>query len=892
MLVQSQLPKNLWAETLLTTCYIVHLSPSAALEFKTPFEIWHEKPTNYDNLKVFGCPTYAHVSQRKLAPRALKGQFIGYPEGVKGFKPWCINLNPPRCIITSHQIVEDEPKSYKEAIQNSYKNEWKKAIDEEISSLQKNNTWELVKRPGNRRIVGCKWIFRVKDGLTTTEPRRFKARLDMELNQLDVKPAFRHGRLHEEILMTQPEGYIDSKKADYVSLQHVVALSKYTVAIEAIKEALWLKALIVELGIKQETVEVYCDSSSAIYLSKNPGHHEKTKHIDIKLHFIRNVISKGVIRMMKVHTDNNPANMLTKAFGFTSSVKAKRSQMRATEKEQRRLHIPTIDRSYGEPPPYVVVVQEPPRCTKTDICNLTKFISVKKFPSLHWRTGRPYVVIDRFEDVTPPERVHMNNKCDRNITIYGYLRGCNLKKGTKSCNLHGMLVSMTALKDKEANILSSSPLPGKAQDVGEMLILKSVSNSDEDNFAEHVEFNEGQHRRRAIFGYGVDSGDQKDSYEEGEDGDSDEGEDDDNDTVDNQLSSGTEEREDNVLIVALYEDDMENKLMLTKSSLRRCTNLIQLVYRKSASTSETLSKEVHDSSKGEESDDDEFFKPKVKGNKKNQVSKGKSEDDDSDDAVYGDYEDLETCEKHEGQCEDNSGSVGIANEDESAVEEWRLKKLTLQSALMAFDFDLHMMHLNLLSRKCMKKMWQSFIVSSLTKLDWLTRRRLNFAKQMNIAELNDLDEVTRIEGFQTGTYLGMEIHDVPFEMVEYFDPCHPVLVGGIGLGKQNVGYMQARLKQHRWWHKKVLKSRDPIFVSIGWRRIQTVPVYAIEDRNGRHRMLKYTPEHMHSLAMFWGPLAPPQMRSCCPKFIQQSGQHSLVATTSLYFKGMIFVHFM
>ncbi|KAK9185522.1 hypothetical protein WN943_025878 [Citrus x changshan-huyou] len=68
-------------------------------------------------------------------------------------------------------------------------------------------------------------------------------------------------------------------------------------------------------------------------------------------------------------------------------------------------------------------------------------------------------------------------------------------------------------------------------------ILKSVSDSDEDNFAEHVEFNEGQHRRRAIFGYGVDSGDQKDSYEEGEDDDSDEGEDDDNDTVDNQLSS-------------------------------------------------------------------------------------------------------------------------------------------------------------------------------------------------------------------------------------------------------------------------------------------------------------------------------------------------------------------
>ncbi|MFS7915224.1 putative ribosome biogenesis protein Bms1/Tsr1 [Helianthus anomalus] len=144
------------------------------------------------------------------------------------------------------------------------------------------------------------------------------------------------------------------------------------------------------------------------------------------------------------------------------------------------------------------------------------------------------------------------------------------------------------------------------------------------------------------------------------------------------------------------------------------------------------------------------------------------------------------------------------------------------------------------------------------KLTKALKEEAELQRQRNLAELNDLDEATRleIEGYRTGTYLRLEIHNVPYEMVDHFDPFHPILVGGIGLTEENVGYMQTRFKRHRW-HKKVLKNKDPIIVSIGWRRYQTLPVYAIEDVNGRHRMLKYTPEHMHCLAMFWGPLAPP-----------------------------------
>ena len=100
------------------------------------------------------------------------------------------------------------------------------------------------------------------------------------------------------------------------SLQSVVALStteaEYIALTEAVKEAIWLRGLVTELGFEQEIVRVSCDSSSAIQLSKNPKFHERTKHIDVRMHFIRDEISKGVVNVVKVPTEVNPADMLTK----------------------------------------------------------------------------------------------------------------------------------------------------------------------------------------------------------------------------------------------------------------------------------------------------------------------------------------------------------------------------------------------------------------------------------------------------------------------------------------------------------------------------------------------------------------------------------------------------
>eukprot|EP00963_Diacronema_lutheri_P009652 scaffold882_cov384-Pavlova_lutheri.AAC.3 len=127
------------------------------------------------------------------------------------------------------------------------------------------------------------------------------------------------------------------------------------------------------------------------------------------------------------------------------------------------------------------------------------------------------------------------------------------------------------------------------------------------------------------------------------------------------------------------------------------------------------------------------------------------------------------------------------------------------------------------------------------------------------ADMESLDPATRqeMEGICAGTYVRLLFHRIPWELVKNFDPCQPLLIGGILNTESGRGFVRVRIKRHRW-HKKVLKTRDPLIFSAGWRRFQSVPVYAIEDRRQkRTRMLKYTPEHMHCLGFLYGPTLPP-----------------------------------
>ena len=88
------------------------------------------------------------------------------------------------------------------------------------------------------------------------------------------------------------------------SLQHIVALSttteaEYVALTEAIKEVIWLNGITNELGIACSLVKLLCNSQSAVHLSKNNMFPERTKHIDMRLHFVRDIISQGIIKLDK-----------------------------------------------------------------------------------------------------------------------------------------------------------------------------------------------------------------------------------------------------------------------------------------------------------------------------------------------------------------------------------------------------------------------------------------------------------------------------------------------------------------------------------------------------------------------------------------------------------------
>nr|GEZ71011.1 retrovirus-related Pol polyprotein from transposon TNT 1-94 [Tanacetum cinerariifolium] len=97
------------------------------------------------------------------------------------------------------------------------------------------------------------------------------------------------------------------------TLQPSIALpttgAEYLALTEAAKEGIWLKGLIEDLGFPQHQTTVFCDSMGAICLAKDQVYHDRTKHIDVRYHFIR---IERRIKVKKISTEDNPADVFNK----------------------------------------------------------------------------------------------------------------------------------------------------------------------------------------------------------------------------------------------------------------------------------------------------------------------------------------------------------------------------------------------------------------------------------------------------------------------------------------------------------------------------------------------------------------------------------------------------
>nr|GEZ09920.1 Gag-Pol polyprotein [Tanacetum cinerariifolium] len=115
-------------------------------------------------------------------------------------------------------------------------------------------------------------------------------------------------------------GCLDSHKS-------ISGEAKYVSLSTSCAQVLWMRTQLIDYGFQFDKIPMYCDSKAAIAISCNPVQHSRTKHIDVRYHFIKEKVEKGIVELFFVGTEYQLADLFTKAlpeerpptFGISSS---------------------------------------------------------------------------------------------------------------------------------------------------------------------------------------------------------------------------------------------------------------------------------------------------------------------------------------------------------------------------------------------------------------------------------------------------------------------------------------------------------------------------------------------------------------------------------------------
>ncbi|KAG8493422.1 hypothetical protein CXB51_010995 [Gossypium anomalum] len=263
LLFEKNLPKTLWAEAVNITVYIQNRLPTKVLAHKTLFEAWFGFKPSLAHMKVFDCIFYAHVlavKGDKLAKKAQPSILVGYNSIKKGYRILDPSTNK---VLVSKDMEKNEldavsEKPIADQIELDQNGPEMDVDDEPVRGTrplaeiyETTQTWKLVERPADRKIIGVKWVYRAKhnadgslnklkarlvvkgfsqkyglDYLETLAPVArldtirllvaLAAQLQWNIHQLDVKSAFLNGFLEEKIYVDQPQVF------EVASKEHIV----------------------------------------------------------------------------------------------------------------------------------------------------------------------------------------------------------------------------------------------------------------------------------------------------------------------------------------------------------------------------------------------------------------------------------------------------------------------------------------------------------------------------------------------------------------------------------------------------------------------------------------------------------------------------------------------
>ncbi|GJS75626.1 copia protein [Tanacetum coccineum] len=212
-------------------------------------------------------------------------------------------------------LTHVEPKTYKQALEHSC---WIEAMQEEIHEFERLDVWILVPCPDNILIIPLKWIFKIKldeygDVLKTSSG--FSAKVIVR-KLIRSNIVMWMSKTHEKyFLFTQLLGPSSvswsSKKQKSTAISTTEA--EYIALSGCCAQILWMRSQLRDYGFAFNKIPMYCDNQSAIALCCNSVQHSRSKHIDIRHHFIKEQVERKVVELYFVETKYQLADIFTKA---------------------------------------------------------------------------------------------------------------------------------------------------------------------------------------------------------------------------------------------------------------------------------------------------------------------------------------------------------------------------------------------------------------------------------------------------------------------------------------------------------------------------------------------------------------------------------------------------